>query len=57
MNFTRKNEFFQLSSGSENIQIDAFNNVKAVSPGKAILSASFDDISTTLTIDVLSNPI
>ncbi|MDA7798161.1 hypothetical protein N8959_01695 [bacterium] len=57
MNFTRKNEFFQLSSGSENIQIDAFNNVKAVSPGKAILSASFDDISTSLTIDVLSNPI
>ena len=57
MNFTRKNEFFQLSSGSENIQIDAFNNVKAVSPGKATLSASFDDISTSLTIDVLSNPI
>jgi len=57
MNFTRKNAFFQLSSGSENIKIDAFNNVKAVSPGKAILSASFDDISTALTIDVLSNPI
>ena len=57
MNFVRKNEFFQLSSGSDNIQIDAFNNVKAVSAGKATLSASFDDISTTLTIDVLNNPI
>ena len=57
MNFVRKNEFFQLSSESDNIQIDAFNNVKAVSAGKATLSASFDDISTTLTIDVLTNPI
>ena len=57
MNFVRKNEFFQLSSKSDNIQIDAFNNVKAVSAGKATLSASFDDISTTLTIDVLNNPI
>ena len=57
MNFVRKNEFFQLSSESDNIQIDAFNNVKAVSAGKATLSASFDDISTTLTIDVLNNPI
>jgi hypothetical protein len=57
MNFTRKNEFFQLSTDSNNIEIDAFNNVKAVSPGKAVLSASFDNISTSLTIDVLENPV
>ncbi|MDC3219294.1 hypothetical protein OAT98_01760, partial [Flavobacteriaceae bacterium] len=57
MNFTRKNEFFQLSTDSDNIEIDAFNNVKAVSPGKAVLSASFDNISTSLTIDVLENPV
>jgi len=57
MNFTRKNEFFQLSTDSDNIKIDAFNNVKAVSPGKAILSASFDEISTSLTIDILDNPV
>ena len=57
MNFTRKNEFFQLSTSSDNIQVDAFNNVKALSPGKAVLSASFDDISTSVTIDVLRNPI
>ena len=57
MNFTRKNEFFQLSTDSNNIEIDAFNNVKAISPGKAVLSASFDDISTSLTINVLENPV
>lgn len=57
MGFSRKNEFFQLSSNSNNIEIDAFNNVKAVSPGKAVLEASFDGISSSVEIDVLSNPI
>lgn len=57
LNFSRKNEFFQLSSTSNNIEIDAFNNVKTLSPGKAVLNASFDGIDSSIEIDILSNPI
>ena len=57
LGYKRDNVLFKLSSSNNVLEVDNYNNVKAIKPGSASLEASYDGISANIKINVLKNPV
>ena len=55
--FTRFDADIQISSENDLVEIDNFNNVKAVKPGNAELKIELDGVSTSLSFKIKETPI
>ncbi len=55
--FTRFDADIQISSENDLVEIDNFNNVKAVKPGNAKLKIELDGVSTSLSFKIKETPI
>ena len=57
MGYKRDDILFKLNSSNNVLEVDSYNNVKAIKPGSASLEASYDGISAKIKINVLKNPV
>tara|TARA_B110000116_G_scaffold169645_1_gene146639 strand:- start:2550 stop:4568 length:2019 start_codon:yes stop_codon:yes gene_type:complete len=57
MGYKRDDVLFKLNSSNNVLEVDSYNNVKAIKPGSASIEASYDGISAKIKINVLKNQV
>jgi hypothetical protein len=55
--FTRYDANIKIKSDNNLVAIDDLNNVKAINPGKTKLIISLDDVETSISFNIIKNPI